>query len=105
MSRVNLVLLALLIASALATVASTHRARKLFTELERSQAEQKRIDIEWGQLQLEQSTWAKHALVESLATKQLGMRVPDAGRIQFLNEVAGARGRDSDAGASGGGKP
>ena len=105
MSRVNFILLALLIASALATVASTHRARKLFTELEQSQAEQKRIDIEWGQLQLEQSTWAKHALVESLASKQLGMRVPDAGRIQFLNEVPDVRSRDGAAGASGGGKP
>jgi cell division protein FtsL len=104
MSRVNFILLALLIASALATVASTHRARKLFTELEQSQAEQKRIDIEWGQLQLEQSTWAKHALVESLATKQLGMRVPDAGRIQFLNEAPDARGRGGAAGTNSGGK-
>ncbi len=105
MSRTNFILLALLIASALATVASTHRARKLFTELERSQAEQKRIDIEWGQLQLEQSTWAKHALVESLAAKQLGMRIPDAGRIQFLNEVPDGRGRDGIAATSQGAKP
>lgn len=80
-------MLALLLASALATVTSTHRSRQLFVALEKGQAEQKRIEIEWGQLQLEQSTWAKHALVESLATKQLGMGTPDAARTQFI--VAG----------------
>ena len=84
MSKATLILLALLLASALATVASTHRARKLFIALENGQAEQKRIEVEWGQLQLEQSTWAKHALVEGLATRQLGMRVPDATRTQYV---------------------
>ena len=84
MTKFNLVLLAVLLASALATVASTNHARKLFIELENGQAEQKRIEVEWGQLQLEQSTWAKHALVESLASKQLGMKVPDAARTQFV---------------------
>ena len=84
MSKTTLILLALLLTSALATVASTHRARKLFVALENGQAEQKRIEIEWGQLQLEQSTWAKHALVEGLATKQLGMHTPDAARTQYV---------------------
>ena len=84
MTKLNLILLAFLLASALATVASTNHARKLFIELENGQTEQKRIEVEWGQLQLEQSTWAKHALVESLASKQLGMNVPDAARTQFV---------------------
>ena len=84
MTKLNLILLAFLLASALATVASTNHARKLFIELENGQSEQKRIEVEWGQLQLEQSTWAKHALVESLASKQLGMKVPDAARTQFV---------------------
>ena len=87
MTKLNLILLAFLLASALATVASTNHARKLFIELENGQSEQKRIEVEWGQLQLEQSTWAKHALVESLASKQLGMKVPDAARTQFVTAV------------------
>ena len=90
MSKPNFVLLALLLVSALATVASTHRSRKLFITLENGQAEQKRIEVEWGQLQLEQSTWAKHALVESIASKQLGMRTPDAARTQFVNPPTNA---------------
>ena len=84
MSKTHFILLALLLASALATVASTHRSRKLFIALENAQAEQKRIEIEWGQLQLEQSTWAKHALVEGIAVKQLGMRATDATRTQYV---------------------
>ena len=84
MSKTHFILLALLLVSALATVAATHRSRKLFIALENGQAEQRRIEVEWGQLQLEQSTWAKHALVESLAAKQLGMRTPDAARTQFV---------------------
>ena len=89
MTKLNLMLLALLLASALATVAATNHSRKLFIALEHGQAGQKRIAVEWGQLQLEQSTWAKHALVESLAAKQLGMKVPDAARTQFVNAAPG----------------
>lgn len=92
MNRVNLVLLVALVGCALATVTSTHQARKLFIELERAQAEQKRIEVEWGQLQLEQSTWAKHALVEGIATRQLGMRAPDARRLQFITPAPAAAG-------------
>ena len=97
MSKVNFILLVLLLASALATVASTHRSRKLFIALENGQAEQRRIEVEWGQLQLEQSTWAKHALVEGIATKQLGMRAPDAARTQFVTPAPTAQPAPSDA--------
>ncbi|MFN0163289.1 MAG: cell division protein FtsL [Burkholderiales bacterium] len=84
MTRLNLALLAALFACALALVTSTHHSRRLFTELERGQDLQKRIEVEWGQLQLEQSTWAKHALVETIARRQLGMRAPDSRRLQFV---------------------
>jgi cell division protein FtsL len=84
-NRVNIALLAALLVCALATVTSTHQARKLFIELDRAQAEQKRIEVEWGQLQLEQSTWAKHALIEGIAARQLSMRAPDARHLQFVS--------------------
>jgi len=84
MSRVNLVLLAALLVCALATVNSSHQARLLFADLENEQNRQKQIEVEWGQLQLEQSTWAKHALVESIAARQLGMRTPDPRRLSFV---------------------
>jgi cell division protein FtsL len=84
LARINLVLLLVLTACALGLVTSQHQARKLFTELEREQERAKQLDVEWGQLQLEQSTWAMHARVEKLARERLRMSVPDAKRTQVV---------------------
>ncbi|HSD99736.1 MAG TPA: cell division protein FtsL [Burkholderiales bacterium] len=83
MLRLNLVLLAALTACALALVTSQHQARKLYGELQKEQELAKQLDVEWGQLQLEASTWATHARVEKLATRALGMRVPPASRVRI----------------------
>ena len=88
MVRLNLILLAMLIGCALALVTSQHRARKLYVELQKEQDLAKQLDVEWGQLQLEQSTWAMHARVEKIAANALGMRVPPAARIQVVPRVA-----------------
>jgi len=84
MTRVNLILLALLIASALGTVASQHEARRLFSALEREQATQRRLDTEFRQLQLEQSTWAMHARIEKVALTQLKMQMPLPAKVQVV---------------------
>ncbi len=81
MARVSLILLLLALVSALATVSSNHRARNLFTELEREQTRMRGLEVEWGQLQLEQSTWAGHARVEKIARDKLKMKSPAAGQI------------------------
>jgi cell division protein FtsL len=83
-------LLALVILCALAVVTSQHQVRKLFTELEGEQAVAKKLGEEWTQLQLEQSTWATNKRVEAVASKQLGMRLPDAGSTVIVN-TQGAR--------------
>ena len=98
MTRLNLLLTLILIACALSVVTSQHNARKLFVELEREQELARQLAVEWGQLQLEQSTWAMHARVEKIASGQLRMRVPDASRVRIvlplnatnLNAIAGA---------------
>lgn len=84
MARVNLILLLVLTACALGLVSSQHKARKLFAELEQEQERAKQLDVEWGQLQLEQSTWAMHARVEKIARLRLHMAVPDARRVQMV---------------------
>ena len=84
MARINLILLALLTACALGLVTSQDKTRKLFAELEREQEQAKQLDVEWGQLQLEQSTWAMHARVEKIARERLHMSVPDAKRTQVV---------------------
>ena len=78
MTRVNTLLLVLLVACALAVVTSQHQARKLFIDLEAEQAAAKRLEEEFTQLQLEQSTWATNKRIEAVASRSLGMRVPDA---------------------------
>ncbi len=90
MARINLILLALLTACALGLVTSQHKARKLFAALEREQEQARLLDVEWGQLQLEQSTWAMHARVQKIARDRLRMSVPDATRTQVVSEAAAA---------------
>ena len=92
MVRFNLLLLAALIACALALVTSQHQGRKLYVELQKEQELALQLEVEWGQLQLEQSTWATHARVEKLAIQSLGMRVPPPSRIQVV-PAAGAEGK------------
>lgn len=84
MVRLNLLLLAILVVCALALVTSQHRARRLYVELQKEQELAKQLDIEWGQLQLEQSTWAMHARIEKIAVNMLQMRVPPPARIQVV---------------------
>lgn len=87
MAKLNLILLFIAVVCALATVSSNHRARKFFIELENEQKRMRDLDVEWSQLQLEQSTWANHARVEKVAREKLGMHPPAAGRIVSV-EVA-----------------
>ncbi len=81
MARVNLILLLLAVACALSTVNANHRARKLFVELEREQGRMRSLEVEWGQLQLEQSTWAGSARIEKIARDKLRMKPPAAAQI------------------------
>ncbi|MFZ3322064.1 MAG: cell division protein FtsL [Usitatibacter sp.] len=77
MGRVNLLLLALVMVCAVGVITSQHRGRKVFVELEAEQATARKLDEEFTQLQLEQSTWATNKRVEALAAKNLGMRLPE----------------------------
>ena len=90
MVRLNLFLLALLTVCALGLVTSQHKARKLFAEAEREQERARTLEVEFGQLQLEASTWATHMRVAHIATQVLRMRAPDAKRIRIVTrEVPG----------------
>jgi len=84
MVRLNVLLLAVLIACALSLVTSRHQARKLFVELERTVAAGREFDTEYGQLQLEQSTWAMPQRVEKIARDELKMQVPGPGRVEIV---------------------
>jgi cell division protein FtsL len=87
MIRADAFFVALAVVSALGVVASQHQARKLFSELEREQTRAHGLEIEWDQLQLEQSTWAAHARVEKVARERIGMRPPAPGQIISVEGV------------------
>jgi len=54
-----------------------HQNLLLFIELQNLQKERDKLNVEWGKLQLEQSTWSQHSRIEKIAKKQLKMFVPD----------------------------
>ena len=84
MVRLNLLLLAVLVVCALSLVTSRHQARKLFVELEREQAKTHGYETEFGQLQLEQSTWSMPVRVEKIAREQLRMQLPSSARTEIV---------------------
>jgi len=70
--------------SAIGGVYAKHEARKLFTELQRLNVERDSLEVEWGQLQLEQSMWSTYARVERLARERMNMRPPTADEMLLL---------------------
>jgi cell division protein FtsL len=87
MTRFNFVLLLVLVACALALVTSQHHARKLYIELQKELELAQQFEVEWGQLQLEQSTWATHARIEKVATRSLNMASPPPSRVQIVGST------------------
>jgi cell division protein FtsL len=67
------ILLLLVIVSSIGVVYSKHQSRKLFIELQALGEARDGMDIEWGQLQLEQSTLTTQGKVERAARERLGM--------------------------------
>jgi len=84
MMRLNALLFAVLLLCALAVVTSQNEARRLFAALQDEQDRSRELEIQFGQLQLEQSTWAMQSRVEQIASRKLGMRVPDADRVRVV---------------------
>jgi cell division protein FtsL len=70
--------------SAAAAVYLKHRSREMFVELERLDTRRDNLDIEWGQLQLEQSAWSTHAFVERVASAKLHMAMPPPKEIEII---------------------
>ncbi len=70
-----------IIATALSVVWVKHESRKLFATLQRLERSRDDLNVEWGQLQLEQSTWATHGRIESVVREQLDMDLPRADEI------------------------
>ncbi len=88
MLRIEISLLLIAVMLALSAVNANHRARKLYTALESEQKRMRDLEVEWGQLRLEQSTWAAHGRIEKVARERLHMVVPQAGRVVVIESAA-----------------
>ena len=70
--------------SAIALIYTKHESRKLFVELETLTHQRDELNIEWGQLQIEQSTWATHSRIEQVATEDLSLVRPTSAEIYVI---------------------
>ena len=86
--KVLVIVVALLWVGALGSAAGAiyckHRAREMFVELEQLNARRDNLEIEWGQLQLEQSAWSTNAFVERVASTKLRMATPPPQQIEVV---------------------
>lgn len=83
--RVGILLIVMwVLGSALGVVYAKHESRKLFVELEALKTSRDNLNIEWGKLQLEQSTWATPNRIESIAHSELGMQVPSPDKVVIV---------------------
>jgi cell division protein FtsL len=86
--KLNVVLAALLVASALSLVNARYQARHLFIDLDRLTQQMRQLDIDWSQLQLDQSTLGKNERIEQIAREDLNMTQLTPARTQYLTEGA-----------------
>ena len=78
------VLLVATVATAMSAAYARHQSRKLFVELQALESERDAMNVEWGQLQLEQSTHTTHGKVEHAARERLSMQIPTPRQVTIL---------------------
>lgn len=81
-----LVVVFMVVMSALMVIFASHDHRKLFHQYQMEVREYDELQVEWGQLLLEQGAWAANNRVESLAVKKLQMKIPDPMLIEFVRD-------------------
>jgi cell division protein FtsL len=82
----SLALAMLVVISAIACVFSRHESRMQFTKLQSLISQRDALEVDWGRLQIEQSTWSTHSRVERLARKSMAMRNPAPEEILVVRQ-------------------
>ena len=86
--RINAIFAVTLVLCALSLVNAQYQARRLFIELERSQSVARQLEVEWSQLQLDQSRLGLHSRIDALAHKDLNMVPVTPERTEYLTVEA-----------------
>ena len=79
-----LLLFIAVLVSAIGVSYSAHWNRQLLNKLYTELSVRDKAQAEWGRLVLEQSTWTAHNRIESLASEQLKMRIPEPAEIRMV---------------------
>lgn len=82
--KLNALLALIVVLVSLSVVTAQHQARKSFVALQQEKARAQQMEVEWGQLQLEQSTWAAPGRIEKIAAQYLQMQLPKNGQVRFI---------------------
>ena len=82
-------LLAAVVLSSLAVVDQRHRARVHFVELQKLQLERDALNVEWGQLLLEQGAWSEQRRIEATARARLGLALPTPDQVTVVPVLVG----------------
>jgi len=72
--------------SAIEVVIARHETRKLFVEIQAQEKQRDNLNEEWGRLQLEQSTWATDARIESVSKTELHMIEPETSAVMLISK-------------------
>lgn len=89
MVRLNVILLLAALLCSLGVVTSQHKARKLFQALEAEQERARQLEVEFGQLQLELSTWGTAPRIEKIAREKLRMNTPEVDKVVASSPARG----------------
>ena len=90
MTRINLLLLISVLASALYLVHTQYESRRLFVELEKAAAQSRKLETENERLQVEKRAQATPLRVEKLAKENLQMRTATPAVTQYVTSKNGA---------------
>jgi cell division protein FtsL len=86
--KLNALLVAALMASALLLVKTAFESRQLFAAIDSARAEQAQLDAEWKRLDAEAREQSTNIRVERLARDKLGMSRPQQGVMAYVFDPA-----------------
>jgi cell division protein FtsL len=90
MTRLNVILLLVLLASAVALVRTAYDSRRLYALLDKARNEESALEVEWGRLDAERQGAATHGRVDKVARDKLQMKTATAAVTQYVDVPAAA---------------
>jgi cell division protein FtsL len=91
MRKPLIALLAGCMVSSMAVIEMRHESRVLYAQVQKLQQERDALNVEWGQLLLEEGAWSQHRRIESVARSQLGMELPNPKQVNVVALPAEAK--------------